>query len=68
MATRPRTLDTIVTTADAGRMMESHGPAWDAAIDYGIDVSLLERNLRLSPTERLVQLDDMLITFAGLRP
>ncbi len=29
------------------------GPAWQAARAYGIDVSLLEDNLRLSPLERI---------------
>ncbi|MFC1760692.1 hypothetical protein ACFL6U_01265 [Planctomycetota bacterium] len=28
-------------------------PAWCAARDYGIDVSLLEANLQLSPLERI---------------
>jgi hypothetical protein len=34
----------------------SDGPAWHAAIDYGIDVSLLERNLELTVEQRLEQL------------
>lgn len=29
------------------------GPAWRAARAYGIDVSLLEDNLRLTPLERI---------------
>lgn len=37
----------------------SYGPDWDAAIEWGVDVSLLERNLRLSVEERLLQLHDM---------
>jgi hypothetical protein len=36
------------------------GPAWREAIDAGIDVTLLLRNLELSPDERLAQLDAML--------
>jgi hypothetical protein len=32
------------------------GPAWQRAIDYGIDVSLLVENLRMTPDERLKQL------------
>ncbi|MCX4247843.1 hypothetical protein [Paraliomyxa miuraensis] len=36
------------------------GPAWQAAIDAGIDVTLTERNLALTPDERLMQLDAML--------
>ena len=42
--------------------------AWQAAIDYGIDVTLLERNLELTVTERLEQLEDMLRTYYALRP
>ena len=67
MVTR-RDLSELETTADAGRELPSYGPAWDAAIEYGIDVTLLERNLSLTPTERLLQLDDMLATFESLRP
>ncbi|MBK8268173.1 MAG: hypothetical protein IPK83_07635 [Planctomycetes bacterium] len=29
--------------------------AWQAAIDYGIDVSLLEYNLSLTPEERILK-------------
>jgi hypothetical protein len=36
------------------------GPAWRAAVDAGIDVTLLERNLALTPDEHLAQLDAML--------
>jgi hypothetical protein len=64
----PTDLSTHESTADAGRGLPSHGPAWDAAIEYGIDVTLLERNLSLTPTERLLQLDDMLATYHALRP
>lgn len=46
----------------------SYGPDWDAAIDAGVDVSLLEENLRLSPTERLEQLQRMTELFEALRP
>lgn len=35
---------------------DQHETAWQAAIDYGIDVSLLEENLKLTPDERLTQL------------
>ncbi|MGQ0505292.1 MAG: hypothetical protein ACT4TC_08215 [Myxococcaceae bacterium] len=38
----------------------SYGPDWDGAIEWGIDVSLLERNLQLTPTERIEQLQAML--------
>ena len=53
-------LGALQTTADAGRTLPSYGPAWDAAIEFGIDVTLLEHNLALSPSERLLQLDEML--------
>jgi hypothetical protein len=41
----------------------SYGPAWDAAIEMGIDISQLEYNLSLSPTERLIQHEQMMRTF-----
>lgn len=34
----------------------SEPSAWQAAIDFGIDVSLLEANLRRTPAERLREL------------
>jgi hypothetical protein len=36
------------------------GPAWRAAVDAGIDVTLLEHNRRLTPSQRLAQLQQML--------
>jgi len=44
----------------AAEQRERGGPAWRAAVDAGIDVSLTERNLSLTPEERLIQLDAML--------
>ena len=38
----------------------SYGPDWDAAIEFGVDVSLLVRNLELTPLERLRDLEAML--------
>lgn len=32
----------------------SYGPDWDRAIDLGIDVAQLERNLALTPEQRLL--------------
>jgi hypothetical protein len=46
----------------------SYGPDWDAAIEQGVDVSLLEENLRLSPTERIEQLQRMTELYEALRP
>ncbi len=38
----------------------SHGPAWDAAVEAGIDMFQLERNLKLTPGERVAQHQDAL--------
>jgi hypothetical protein len=46
----------------------SHGPEWLAAIEAGVDVSLLAENLRLTPTERLEQLQRMTELYEALRP
>ncbi|MEM9457545.1 MAG: hypothetical protein AAGF11_25425 [Myxococcota bacterium] len=48
----------LYTTEDAGRTLPSYGPAWDAAIEAGIDVTMIERNLQLSPSERLRQMEE----------
>lgn len=44
----------------AAEQRQRGGPAWREAVDAGIDVTLLERNLGLTPDERLEQLDAML--------
>jgi len=31
----------------------SHGPAWQAALDQGFDMSLIEENLAKTPWERM---------------
>ena len=41
----------------------SYGPDWDKAIEMGIDVSQLEYNLSLTPTQRLEQHEEMARTF-----
>lgn len=41
-------------------MYPDAGPAWREAIEAGIDVSLIERNLALAVERRLLQLDEML--------
>jgi len=46
---------------------DQHGTAWQAAIDYGIDVSLLEENLRLTPDERFDQLVAMQRLYDAVR-
>lgn len=48
----------LTTTEDAGRSLPSYGPDWEAAIAAGIDVTMLEQNLRLTPAERIRQLDE----------
>jgi hypothetical protein len=45
------------TTEDAGRSLPSHGPDWDAAIAAGIDVTMIEANLRRRPCERLRRME-----------
>lgn len=50
------------------RAFPSYGPDWDAAIDAGVDVALLEENLRLTPTERIEQLQRMTELYEALRP
>ena len=58
MPAERQALDTIRTTADAGRTLRSFGPDWDAAVADGVDVALLLENLALPPKERLRLLDE----------
>lgn len=44
------------TPQDAFRALPSYGPAWDAAIEAGVDVAMLLHNQRLSPAQRLAQM------------
>lgn len=44
-----------------------HGPAWQAAIDYGIDVSQTEYLLTLTPHERLIRHEHALELVRALR-
>jgi hypothetical protein len=59
----------LLTPENFGDQLRSKGgPAWQAAIDHGIDVTLLERNLALSPTDRMRQHDEALrLYFASRR-
>ncbi|MBL9038113.1 MAG: hypothetical protein JNG84_06335 [Archangium sp.] len=50
------------------RRLPSYGPAWDAAIEFGIDVAQLEENLKLTPEERILQLMALLRFHAMIRP
>lgn len=45
----------------------SYGPGWDAAVDMGIDVSLLLENLALTPSQRLAQLQALIDETDALR-
>jgi hypothetical protein len=47
--------------------LPSSGPAWDAAIEFGIDVTMLTHNLSLSPVERLRQAAQHLRFIATVR-
>jgi hypothetical protein len=40
---------------DAARSLPSYGADWDSAIELGVDVTLILRNLELTPHERLRQ-------------
>jgi len=48
-------------------LIDQKKTARQMAIDYGIDVSLLEENLRLTPDERLAQLVAMQRLFDRIR-
>jgi hypothetical protein len=37
------------------RSQPGHGPAWAEAIEFGVDVALLELNLAMTPDERFQQ-------------
>lgn len=50
------------------RKLPSYGPAWDAAIEYGIDVVQLEENLALTPEQRILQLEALLRLHEAIRP
>lgn len=50
------------------RTQRSYGPDWDAAIEYGIDVSVLERNLSLTFEERLMEFEAQLRLIEALQP
>lgn len=37
------------------RQLPSYGPHWDAAIEYGVDVSVLEHSLSLTYEQRFLE-------------
>lgn len=51
----------------ARERFSSFGPDWDAAIAYGIDVSLLLENLSLTPAQRLRRLQQVVEFHEQLR-
>ena len=42
------------------RAQKSYGPDWDAAIAFGIDISLIEQSLAMSVEERLRAMEAVL--------
>jgi hypothetical protein len=46
---------------------DTTGDAWQAAIDYGIDMSQLEITAALSPYERLIRHDRALVLVRAMR-
>jgi hypothetical protein len=50
------------------RTRPSPGAGWDAAVEFGVDVTLLERNLELTLEQRFQQLEEMLALAAALNP
>jgi hypothetical protein len=42
------------------RTQKSYGPDWDAAIEFGIDISLIEQSLAMTFEQRLVALERLL--------
>jgi hypothetical protein len=57
--TKPEDCDALDLRPVWREQYPSSGPAWDRAIEMGIDPAQLLANLALSPTERLMQLDEM---------
>ncbi|MBL9103741.1 MAG: hypothetical protein JNL82_22545 [Myxococcales bacterium] len=48
-------MDEPVDRRETFRRMPSSGPAWDEAVEAGIDMGALLRNLQLTPAERVAQ-------------
>ncbi len=51
----------------ARERLPSFGPDWEAAIDFGIDVSLLLENLERTPAQRLERLQKLVEFHEALR-
>lgn len=63
----PDTLERMAFPAELRAAFPSAGPDWDRAVDAGIDVSLLEENLALTPLQRLQRLQALVDATDALR-
>lgn len=45
----------------------SYGPDWDAAVAYGLDMTLIEVSIAMTPGQRAERLQSLLIQMAELR-
>jgi hypothetical protein len=57
--TKPEDCDALDLRPLWRQQYASRGPAWLAIIELGIDPGQLLHNLTLTPTQRLLQLDEM---------
>ena len=66
---RPRVLRSWAMELDSGHRPlpapDDH-PDWVRALEMGIDVRLLEENLRLTPEQRILQLEEMQKLFSAV--
>jgi hypothetical protein len=59
--------DTLAALNGEYQIPSNAGPAWLAAVAMGIDMSLIECNLELSPWERILQNDRALAMVEEIR-
>jgi hypothetical protein len=48
-------VDVPIDRREIFRQWPSRGPAWDEAVEAGVDMAALLRNLQLTPAERVAQ-------------
>lgn len=65
-ATDPKDRDALDLRPLWRQQYADRGPAWLAIIELGIDPGQLLHNLSLTPTQRLLQLDEMTRTYERL--
>lgn len=53
-------MDAPIDRRELFRTWPSRGPAWDEAVEAGVDMVSLERNMRLTPAERVAQQEEAL--------